>query len=225
MDREKKITMQTVYQADSLGTAKPLENMYADVPFWREILASVEIGRAEFMSTLEDLGFGETYSMQTSAVHAWQDIEVHAFILGIVSIGRWKEIETKSYLTYASHWIDDFFDSPAKVPDPAQLLRDRHDVKCALKNTGRVGEVGFAMADRTEHPDAVFRALHRMLYGGLVQRSLNRTERRSLLEEYLVVATRSLAPVLVEEILGYHVRCTGVPTRRFWSCSPRQSGL
>ena len=51
----------------------------------------------------------------TSTVHDYDDIEGHAFILGIVSEDRWDEVQTKSYLTYASHWIDDFLDCPERV--------------------------------------------------------------------------------------------------------------
>ena len=41
----------------------------------------------------------------------------------------------------------------------------------ALTNMGPVGQVGFAMANRVPHPEAIYKTLHRMLYGGLVQRS------------------------------------------------------
>ena len=116
----------------------------------------------------------------TSTVHDYGDIEGHAFILGIVSEDRWDEVQTKSYLTYASHWIDDFIDCPDRVAHPAQLMEDRHDIRNALANMGPVGQVGFAMANRVPHPEAIYKTLHRMLYGGLVQRSKSYAERHAL---------------------------------------------
>jgi hypothetical protein len=178
-----------------------LESLYSKVPFWREMLAAIEAGHAEFNDTLVRAGLLEEFGPSTSAVHAYDEIEVHAFILGIVSAGRWDEVQTKSYLTYASHWIDDFFDSPQRVLNPAQLLADRHDIRCALAHMGRVGEVGFAMANRVPHPEAAFKALHRMLYGGLVQRSREYATRHALVGEYRNVATQFVDSELTNEIV------------------------
>jgi hypothetical protein len=117
-----------------------------------------------------------------------------------VSTGRWGEVKTKSFLTYASHWIDDFFDGDQENGNFAQLMSDRHDIVRALDRMGPAGAVGFAMARRTRHPNAVFRALKRMLYGGLVQRSSERPVRRRLVEEYAQYATQFVAPDLAGEI-------------------------
>lgn len=175
------------------------ERLYRPVPRWREILAAVKAGEAEFIDTLTTnrlLGYGRS----TSAVHPYHEIEIHAFILGIVSGDRWQEIQTKSYLAYASHWIDDFFDSPNRVGDAAQLLADRRDIEKALANMGPAGKVGFAMVNRVLHPQAIRKTLHRMLYGGLVQRSRDRAERRALVQEYQDVATRFVDQRLAREI-------------------------
>jgi hypothetical protein len=152
------------------GAGSRLESLYRTIPRWREIVAAVRAGEAEFQHMLARAGLREL-GTSTSSVHPDQDMEVHAFVLGIVSEDRWDEIQTKSFLTYASHWIDDFFDSPDRVADPVQLLRDRHDIRLALANMGPVGAVGFAMSNRVPHPEAIYKTLHRMLYGGLVQRS------------------------------------------------------
>jgi hypothetical protein len=176
-----------------------LESLYRTIPRWREIIAAVRAGEAEFQHMLAAaglLGLGSS----TSSVHPYQDMEVHAFVLGIVSEDRWDEIQTKSFLTYASHWIDDFFDSPDRVADPAQLLRDRHDIGRALANMGSVGAVGFAMVNRVPHPEAIYKTLHRMLYGGLVQRSYDYAERQKLVREYQEVAARFVDALLFERI-------------------------
>ena len=186
--------------SDHLGEVSHLDTLYCTIPSGKDLLAAVRAGHAEFRDMLAKAGLLDEYGLSTSTVHDYQDIEVHAFILGIVSAGRWDEVQTKSFLTYASHWIDDFFDSPAKVIDPARLLADRSDIRQALANMGRVGQVGFAMANRARHPAAVYKALHRMLYGGLVQRAGDYAERHALVEEYLAVATQFVDPRLVAEI-------------------------
>ena len=177
----------------------PIERLYQTIPRSRDIVAAVRAGEAEFQDFLAKAGLLER-GASTSSVHPDDDIALHAFVLGIVSEDRWDEIQTKSFLTYASHWIDDFFDSPNKVEDPDQLLRDRRDIRRVLANMGPVGAVGFAMAGRVPHPEAIYKTLHRMLYGGLVQRSHDHAERQQLVREYLDVATRFVDPRMVEAI-------------------------
>jgi hypothetical protein len=174
--------------------------LYATVPHWHELLAAVRAGHADFADLLATTGLLNRFGLSTSAVHDYRDIEVHAFILGIVSLGRWKEVRTKSFLTYASHWIDDFFDADKENGNFAQLMSDRRDIERALNRMGPAGAVGFAMARCARHPAAVFRALGRMLYGGLVQRSADRALRRRLVEEYAQYATQFVAPDLAREI-------------------------
>ena len=188
-------------QASESSPSLESESLYNRVPYWREIISAVRAGEEEFVDTLSQTGLLLKFGRCTSTVHPYEDIEGHAFILGIPSTGRWEEVQTKSYLTYASHWIDDFFDSPERVGNPAQLMNDRSDIRNALTNMGPVGQVGFAMANRVAHPNAVYKALHRMLYGGLVQRSNTYLERRRLVEEYRDVAAQFIDPSLVEQIL------------------------
>lgn len=177
----------------------PLETLYLGIPHWREIFSAVRAGERDFHNFLARAGLLE-FGISTSVLHPYDDIGVHAFVLGIVSEDRWDEIRTKSFLTYASHWIDDFFDNPEMVADPAQLLRDRWDIRRALANMGPVGAVGFAMVDCVPHPEAIEKTLHRMLYGGLVQRSRDYGERQALVREYLDVATRFVDPLLARQI-------------------------
>jgi hypothetical protein len=177
----------------------PLERLYQTVPRWQDIVAAVRAGEAEFKDFLAKAGLLER-GISTSVVHPDHDIELHAFVLGIVSQDRWDEIQTKSFVTFASHWIDDFFDSPDKVENPEQLLSDRRDIRLALANMGPVGAVGFAMAARVPHPEAIYKTLHRMLYGGLVQRTHDYAERQQLVREYPDVATRFVDPRMVEAI-------------------------
>lgn len=176
------------------------EALYRTVPRWRELLAAVRAGEAEFIDMLAATGLLQKYGKATSTVHPYEDIEGHAFILGIPSEDRWEEVQTKSYLTYASHWIDDFFDSPELVANPVQLMDDRRDIGTALANMGPPGQVGFAMANRARHPHAVRKALQRMLYGGLIQRSTNAAQRHALVTEYRDVALRMVDPTLAQEI-------------------------
>lgn len=188
------------YEAQLVTRSSHFESLYRTVPDWRELLAAVKAGHAEFVDLLADTGLLDRFGLATSTVHRYDEVEVHAFILAIVSAGRCAEIQTKSFLTYASHWIDDFFDSPDKVRDPAQLLNDRGDIRRALANMGPVGQVGFAMANRVRYPAAVYKSLHRMLYGGLVQRSLDSEIRRILVEEYFSVATSFVDARLAAQI-------------------------
>jgi hypothetical protein len=188
------------YATDFNDAGRELELLYSTVPRWREILTAVKAGHFEFVEMLAKAGLLDDFGLVSSTVHPYQEIEVHAFILGIPSGNKWEEVQTKSYLTYASHWIDDFFDSPVRVPNPEQLKADRGDICQALANMGPVGNVGFAMANRVRHPEAVYKSLHRMLYGGLVQRASDYAERHALVEEYRAVATRFVDPKLVEKI-------------------------
>ena len=182
------------------GRRSQIEQLYATVPGWRRILAAVKAGENEFVDLLAKMGLLEEFGLYTSAVHDYGEIQIHAFILGIVSDDRWEEIQTKSFLTYASHWIDDFFDSPDRVHNPSRLLADRGDIRRALANMGRVGDVGFAMASRVPHPEAVYKALQRMLYGGLVQRTSHFANRHALVEEYKSIAGQYVDPQLLSDI-------------------------
>ena len=186
--------------AADLNISERREALYRTVPRWQELLAAVRAGEAEFVDTLKMTGLLQKYGKVTSTVHDYGDIEGHAFILGIVSEDRWDEVQTKSYLTYASHWIDDFMDCPERVTDPARLMENRHDIRKALASMGEVGQVGFAMINRVPHPEAIHKTLHRMLYGGLVQRSTDYAERYALVREYFDVATRHVDPAIVREI-------------------------
>jgi hypothetical protein len=95
-------------QASESSPRLESESLYSKIPHWREIMAAVRAGEAEFVDTLAHTGLLLKHGRCTSTVHPYEDIEGHAFILGIPSTGRWEEIQTKSYLTYGSHWIDDF---------------------------------------------------------------------------------------------------------------------
>ncbi|HVN27513.1 MAG TPA: hypothetical protein VMT64_03460, partial [Candidatus Binataceae bacterium] len=174
--------------------------LYQTAPRWQELLAAVRAGQHDFAEDLEALGLLERYGLATSAVHAYEDIEAHAMILGIVSVPRWNEVRDKSYLTYASHWIDDFFDADGEASNFNQLFEHRGDIRAAMATMGPPGEVGFLMAKRARHPHAVYKALHRMLYGGLIQRCSERSRRAMLIDEYLRVAGQFVDRELAAEI-------------------------
>ena len=174
--------------------------LYRTLPGWQELLAAVRAGHRDFVDDLAELELLKRYGLVTSAVHDYEDIEVHAMILGIVSMGRWEEVRVKSYLTYASHWIDDFFDGDSESGNYTGLFMRRGDVRQAMAHMGPPGQVGFLMARRARHPHAVYKALHRMLYGGLIQRSTARAQREQLMLEYFNIATSFVDPNLVCEI-------------------------
>ncbi len=183
------------------GTRSP--NVLAacnSAPFGREMLSAIKAGQAEFAALLARTGLLSRFGLSASAVHDYHDVEVHALILGIVSAARPEEVQTKSFLTYASHWIDDFFDGDQESGNFAQLMADRHDLARALTNMGPAGTVGFAMAERVRHPAAVNKALHRMLYGGLVQRSKSRLDRECLVREYVSLGLKFVDPDLCADI-------------------------
>jgi hypothetical protein len=59
-----------------------LEPLHRTIPHWREILAAVKAGHIEFVDMLANTGLLAQFGSATSAVHAYHEIEVHAFILG-----------------------------------------------------------------------------------------------------------------------------------------------
>jgi len=80
--------------AELVPPGSPFENLYRTVPNWRELLAAVKAGHAEFVDLLADTGLLDQFGLATSTVHRYDEVEVHAFILAIVSAGRWEEIQT-----------------------------------------------------------------------------------------------------------------------------------
>ena len=160
----------------------------------------VRLGEADFIADLKKHGL-DTLGIETSTVHAYNDLEKQALVIALPSVGRPDEVRRKSYLTYAAHWIDDFMDDPQLVQDPEALFANRKDIRSALGAMGNPGKVGFLMAQKSEHPEAVLKGLHRVLYGGLIQRSSERSQREQLLREYSPIGADGLDTRLARDIL------------------------
>lgn len=179
--------------------APKLEALYSQLPEWKNILAAVKDGENKFIANIQKMGL-DKFGINTSKVHNYSDIEPQAFIVGIPSKESPQEISTKSYFVYGAHWIDDFFDNPDFGAPFDQLLEDRHDIKKALINMGRVGQVGFLLAEKALHPEGAYNGLGRMLYGGLVQRSDSAKQRALLLREYQDLGVRLVDDSVAKEI-------------------------
>jgi len=96
--------------------------------------------------------------------------------------------------------VDDFFDNTNMVINPEEMMAKRQDIKDVLESMGSVGQVGSLLAEKTSYPEGVYKGLHRMLYGGLVQRSSSRDERRFLLDEYQQIGLKFVEPRVAEKI-------------------------
>ena len=180
-------------------TASKLTALYEQIPDWERILSFVQDGERKFVRDLEIKKLN-SFGTDTSRVHSYSDIEVQAFILGIPSESNPEEVSAKSYLTYGAHWLDDFFDNPNIVINPEGMMTKRQDIKDVLESMNPVGQVGSLLAEKTSHPEGVYKGLHRMLYGGLVQRSLSQDERRILLDEYQTVGLQFVDPRVAGKI-------------------------
>lgn len=176
-----------------------LEALYARVPGWEVILRQVRKGEKEFVGELRKRGL-DRLGVHTSRVHSYSDIEVQAFIVGIPSQEFPEEIATKSFWVHGAHWLDDFFDNPELVIDAPKMTENRHDIHKILRGMGDIGAIGSTMAQKTAHPEGVYKGLHRMAYGGMIQRSPSQEERRRLVQEYGALGVRGIREDLAEEI-------------------------
>lgn len=177
----------------------PSKLVFADINQCDNLLPFVRQGREDFAQDLAQLGLPADYE-HTSAVHAASDVETQAMILTIPSQGNPSEMTTKSYLTFGAHLIDDYFDNPKMRINPIAMFEDRRDIKKVLNAMGNIGAVGFKLAQKVLHPEAVYQGLQRMLYGGLVQNSQSEEEREMLLQEYASIGANRLNVNLAADI-------------------------
>lgn len=159
----------------------------------------VKEGENDFIADIKMRGL-DKLGVDTSGVHAYSDIEVQAFILGIPSKDNLQEIAVRSYLTYGTHWIDDFFDNPKLGVQFDTMFKDRHDIKKVLADMGTVGQVGFLLTEKVPNQEGAYKGLGRMLYGGLVQRSYSREQRTLLIREYQDLGIRFVDNRVAKEI-------------------------
>jgi len=174
-----------------------LSRLYQTVLNHMTILEGVRIGEEEF---LEDLRIMNLLK-DSSRVHNYDDVQVQAFIVGIPSDNNPEEIANQSYMCYAAHFIDDYFDRPDLDPYPEKLAMYRHDIKGLLDSMGNVGKIGHIMAQRVKHPEGVYKALKRMAYGGLIQLARNPEDQAIFLAEYKKVGLEGVSDAIKEEVL------------------------
>ena len=161
-----------------------LVKLYSTVPNSASILEGVQRGRREYLIKLKEYGLLQKHTSHISTVHAYDDVEVQAFILAIPSDGNLEEMSVKSLLTYGSHFIDDFLDRPDLEPGLDTLSRHRRNIKELLDSIGDVGKFAHFLAQKTRHPDGVYRGLQLMAYAALIHLARTKKEQETYLEEH-----------------------------------------
>lgn len=182
-------------QPTSKRIRSKLLKLYPSVKSNKRILDGVKKGEEDFLNWL-----GNGFSHDTSQVHDYGDVQVQAFILAIPSKDDLERIVTKTFLCYASHFIDDHFDRPDLDPYPEKLAKHRHDIKGLFDSMGKIGELGHLMAQRTNHPEAVYKGHQRMVYGGLVQLARNKEEQDMYLSEYKQLGLKDVSDDVRQDI-------------------------
>ncbi len=188
-------------------TESKLSKAYESVEGHLNILKGVKRGELYFFDEIRKNGLSD--HPHISQVHSYDDVEVQAFILGIPSKDVLEEIAIKSFLTYGAHLIDDFFDRPDLDPFPEKMDKYRGNIKTLLDNIGSIGRFGHAMAEKTDNPDGVYKGLHRMLYGGLIQLTSNEEEQRKYLEEHKQIGLEGVD-------VNVKLELNGVGTVPYW---------
>src|SRR5690349_8941265 len=114
--KKHRMVMTPVAREEATGMSKisklKSEQILVNVPGWSGLMDAVRDGHREFLEVLRASGLLARYGVSASEVHGYEEIELHAITLAIPSAGKYEEMRTKSFLTYVSHWIDDFFESP-----------------------------------------------------------------------------------------------------------------
>ncbi len=174
------------------------EEVFRSVENWENILAYVRIGESLFRDDLKKFGL-EDLGVETSRTHSYDDIEVHAFTVAMVSAPDPEAIMLKSYLVYAIHWLDDFMDERELIENPDVLLENRNDIVEVLKNMA-AGKAGFLMAEKSGNPEVTNKGIHRMLYGGLIPRAEGAHERQVLIQEYVALSKTHVDSRIADQI-------------------------
>lgn len=177
-----------------------LDMNYDPFPDHDIILKYVREGEALFRKELQECGLSG-YDIESSQVHSYDDIEAQAFFQAIPSMNHPNEIVIKSFLTYGAHFMDDLFDRPDRTQYEDELYRYRKDFMELLDKIGPFGTFAHRMAQRSANPEFVYKGIHRMLYGGLIQLSEESDEQDELLKEY-----KELGMMGVSEDLKHRIR-------------------
>ncbi len=175
------------------GVQSKLQKLYSEVPDSNTVLACVRMGKIMFLEELARHGI-PARDGNLSQVHSYDDVEVQAVILAIPSLRHPKEMVTKAFMTYASHFMDDCFDRPDLEPSYETMVEHRHNIPRLLDSMGNVGRFGHTMAKKTRHPHVVYRGLDRLVYGALVQSAPDAEAQDKFLREYKELFSRGHPP-------------------------------
>ena len=156
------------------------------------ILKYVREGEAIFRKELQECGLSG-YDNDSSQVHSYDDVEAQAFFQAIPSMNYPDEIAIKSFLVYGAHFMDDLFDRPDRTSYENELYYFRKDLMKLLKRIGPFGVFAHRMAQRSRNPEFVYKGIHRLLYGGLIQLSDDSNEQDKLLKEYKELGMRGVS--------------------------------
>lgn len=183
-----------------------LNQLYSTVPNHEEILAGVRVGRQRFEEDVKRLGFDNPHMSQ---VHSYEDVEAQAFTVAITGGLSPEEVAIKAYHVYGAHFFDDFSDRPdLNFPDE-KINETRMDIHASLKGLGRLGEFAEEMAQMAQHPEGVYKGLHRIMLGSLAQKATSEEQRAALLREFKIVGLQGINPALARDI-------EGLPDNVYW---------
>lgn len=175
-----------------------LEKLYSLIPEHEKILEAIRKGREEFEADVAKLGYK---SFHMSKVHSYEDVEVQAFMVGIPADLNTDEIVIKVYHTYATHFIDDFLDRPDLEPSGETLERYcRNNIRDCLDAIGTLGLFANRMAEKALHPEGVYKGLHRMIYGSLVQKTPVGEKQNQYLREFKELGLQGVDKEVAQDI-------------------------
>jgi hypothetical protein len=175
-----------------------LERLYSIIPEHEKILEAVRKGREEFEADVAKLGYK---SPHISRVHSYEDVEVQAFIIGIPADLNPDEIIVKAYHTYGAHFVDDFLDRPDLEPSGETLERNcRNNIGDCLEAIGNIGLFSTHMAEKALHPEGVYKGLHRMIYGSLIQKTPIGEKQDQYLREFKELGLQDVDDEVVQDI-------------------------
>lgn len=175
-----------------------LERLYSVIPEHEKILEAVKRGREEFENDVAKLGFENSHM---SMVHSYEDVETQAFIIGIPADLNSDEIAIKAYHTYTSHFVDDFFDRPDLEPSAETLEKNcKNNIKDCLDAIGALGLLSHRMAGKAIHPEGVYKGLHRMIYGSLIQKTPIGEKQNQYLRDFKDLGLQSVDERVAKDI-------------------------
>jgi len=178
-----------------------LLHIYRTVPGYEKVIEYVRSGLGSFEGELRHRGLG---TVNTSIVHTGDVVEVQSFFVYIPSLGitdSEKEMRLKSYLVGGAHFFDDHVDNPQLNVHLEEMKERRGKIGGILDCMGKVGEVADFMAKTTtDNSDGVYKALNRMVYGGLIQFAEDPIEQGMYFEEHKGLATRGLDSQFVGDV-------------------------